>query len=558
MPRRADHPAKGEAASYGRLSMMPRYRQTFSPGNQDRLNKESAVLHGLQIKPGYEFWDTESASKHRQRKDLDRAVAAIMNREVEALIVPKLDRLSREGMGRIGLLLDDFEQVGARVIFADDGLDSSQEGARAIIAFKAEQARTEARNMAWRMEQYREGARLSGRWLSPRPFGYIIEDGKLKPYPLEAPVVRRILDEFLKGGSYRSIAYGLNADGIPAPSTPRPAGWQERARDRGRAQEKGTWGFGTIQRIVNTPVLCGWHTHEGRVVRDADGEPISFGEGIIEPAEYVRIQAEVARRTTVVRRSKDPYRIGGKTGGGRPTKYLLTGFAKCATCGYSCTAMPYGKRWTYYCVHRMHGHPCPVPGRVFVEEADAEAVRQLTFRLSAMEPDDPILQAVADRWLKLQMPAQEGDRALLTAKQEAIRARIASLDEARYGRDEFPEPEDIERWQRLRRNLMEQRKAVQAALDELGPPPSFDLGELLDTFRSRQSWEEMPLTQRRVLLSIAVEKVLLGSMKGDQVPIEDLVTVVLVGEESDAATPASASPPHDSATAVRRLPAQDG
>lgn len=53
-------------------------------------------------------------------------------------------------------------------------------------------------------------------------------------------------------------------------------------------------------------------------------------------------------------------------------------------------------------------------------------MRQLTMRLAAMDLDNPILGAIAERWLKLTMPAQEGDRAILEAKLGDIRSRIAA------------------------------------------------------------------------------------------------------------------------------------
>jgi Resolvase, N terminal domain len=102
MARRVEHPARGWAGTYGRLSMLPRFTQTHSPENQDRLNKQAALTHGLKIKPGYEFYDEESAYRNVRRRDFERAIAALLNQEIEALIVPKLDRLSRRGMGQVG------------------------------------------------------------------------------------------------------------------------------------------------------------------------------------------------------------------------------------------------------------------------------------------------------------------------------------------------------------------------------------------------------------------------------------------------------------------------
>lgn len=104
-----------------------------------------------------------------------------------------------------------------------------------------------------------------------------------------------------------------------------------------------------------------------------DGEPVSFGEGLIEPVEHVRILTEMERRTALVRRAKDVDRIGSKTGGGRPAKDLLTGFARCASCGHASTvfAQKSPRPFMYYCSGRANGHTCASPASVRMVDADA-------------------------------------------------------------------------------------------------------------------------------------------------------------------------------------------
>jgi site-specific DNA recombinase len=119
MAEPVEHPAKGWAGTYGRKSNLPRAFQSNSPENQDRITKHAALIHGLRIKPGYEFFDVKSASKDVRRQGFEGAVAALMNREIEALIVPKLDRLSRRGMGQIGLLLDHLRRRRSRLLQAE-------------------------------------------------------------------------------------------------------------------------------------------------------------------------------------------------------------------------------------------------------------------------------------------------------------------------------------------------------------------------------------------------------------------------------------------------------
>ncbi len=57
-----------------------------------------------------------------------------------------------------------------------------------------------------------------------------------------------------------------------------------------------------------------------------------------------------------------------------------------------------------------------------------------------MEPDDPILDAIAERWRELMMPDDEGERTVLWSRLETVRGRIVDLEEARYVRGQFTTP----------------------------------------------------------------------------------------------------------------------
>jgi hypothetical protein len=80
--------------------------------------------------------------------------------------------------------------------------------------------------------------------------------------------------------------------------------------------------------------------------------------------------------------------------------------------------------------------------------------------------------------------------------------------------------------------LKVQRDAVLRDLEELGPPPDFDLTTLRATY-SAEVWDATPLPQRRRWLQVAVARVIIASSQRRKVPARDRVRVVLVGEETD-------------------------
>jgi hypothetical protein len=167
-----------------------------------------------------------------------------------------------------------------------------------------------------------------------------------------------------------------------------------------------------------------------------------------------------------------------------------------------------------------------------VEKADAEVMRQLRMRLAAMGPDDPVLGAIAERWRELTMPEGEGDRAVLQSRLDAVRGRIVDLEEARYVRGEFSTVDDVARWDGMMTRLKVQRDAVLQELEELGPPPDFDLTTLRATY-GEEVWDAAPLPQQRRWLQVAVTRVMIASSQRRKVPARDRVRVVLAGEEVD-------------------------
>jgi DNA invertase Pin-like site-specific DNA recombinase len=499
------------------------------------VNRDTAARYGLKIKPGYEFYDRgiTAAKSDVRLPDLERAIRVVVNQEVEALIVPALDRLSRRGMRHVGEMLDAVEAAQGRIIFGKEGLDSGNPGSRSIIAFLAERARDESQAIAWRIEQWHEGCRLKGKWTGKRPYGYQVVDGRLVLDPYEAAVMRRIVADIHNGLSARQVAKALNDEGVPSPGTAKAE--EIRAQGREPKNQPTTWGMSTILDLLHNPALTAWRQHRGKVVLGPEGEPVSFGEGILTPGERARLLAELDRRTAIVKNTPKLQWIGRKTGGGRPAKYLLTGFAACETCGYHLFAFLRRDRGGlfYRCSSASQGYICKGRAHIKAAIADEEVLRQVTARLAAMEPDDPILSAIAERWRQLTMTGDEGERAELEGRRDAVRDRIIDLEEARYVRGEFVRAEEVARWEQMMVRLKAQRDAIEDALRELGPAPDFDLGILLDTYLSRDAWQATTIAQRRELLKVAVDQVIIAPAHRRRVSASDRVRVLLAGEGAD-------------------------
>jgi site-specific DNA recombinase len=498
------------AGSYDRQSALPVAYDPFSPENQRRLNREAAERNGEQIPPEFYFNDYLSGRKDVYRPGFEGAIRALLDGQIKTLYVTKLDRLTRRGMAHIGTILDDLERVGGRIVFVAEGLDSSKPGARQIIAILAEQARAEADAISWRIGQWHLHNRRSGIWDARRPYGYLVENGRLRPHPEEAPIVRWMIEEFLGGATLRAIARQLNERGV---KPPRLAIWYEEAKAKGHRAKKptsSTWGYDTVRTILSQPAIAALASHKGQLVYDENGDLVFKGEGIATVGERARILAELERRSTLIRQGKRAERIGQRTGGGRPAKYLLTGFVRCGECGLSGQRWPgqkYGRgRDYYYCSGKSHGHPCRGSQYPAVELED-HVLACFRNRLATSDSDDPLIEAISSRWLEQTLPENEADRRVLEQAKDDTDARIADLYAARYERGEFHTAEELALYESMMHKLRAQRDAAEEALRKLGPRPTVDIGFLLDTELSEEGWEMLPLVRQRDLLRLAIQGV---------------------------------------------------
>jgi hypothetical protein len=168
-------------------------------------------------------------------------------------------------------------------------------------------------------------------------------------------------------------------------------------------------------------------------------------------------------------------------------------------------------------------------------ELDEEVVHRFTTKLAALEPGDPLLDLVAERWLSTTLPETAAERVTLESNRTDIDARIADLEEARYLRGEFSDAAGLSRYERLRAKLIESRSAVLSALDTLGPPPTLDVAALLETQLTSEAWEQTPSQRRRDILKLAVQRVYVWRGKRWMQPAEERIRIVWIdAEETEA------------------------
>lgn len=478
---------------------------------QERDCRALAERHGLTVVELLKD-DGRSAYKAGVRRDgFDAALAAVVAGRAQALIVWKLDRLTRRGIGQAGTVLDTLEASGGYLLACMDGIDTRQSGGRLVVAVLSEQARAESANTSLRVSHKAAADRARGLWARPAPYGYRAVSRRLVPDPVTAPRRRQMIDRLLAGWSLRRIAAEANELGWPT-----PAGGK-------------SWGASSVRQMLLSATAAGFCQSEatdgarstpggGHGVRgtspgaglivDAAGEPVSF---MAEGAQPIATLAEWRRCCAVLTGRSRFDGHGVRTGAGRIPTSLLGGLLVCGECG---GGMKLGGTSGYICsAYSQGGRAACVGTSVRRETVEEDVVGRALRRLAALEPGDPALEAVASRWAARVLPETEAERVGLLAAAEVARATRDDLEEARYVRREFPGADGAARYARLRERIEAQVQRAEHALAAL-PPVVPDVSILLDGVNSRESFEASTLERQRDLLRDVVERIVVRKAPG--------------------------------------------
>jgi len=201
------------------------------------------------------FSDTYSGAYMYERKGLSAMRDLVRTGAVNVILSYAIDRLSRS-QSHLAIIMDDAERHGCHVDFVSERFEDTPVG-RFILSAKSFAAEIEREKIGERSTRGMRGRSNMGK-LMPGcrpPYGYRWVDApeaasdpekgayrkvKLEIDPERAPVIRRIFEEILSGGTLRGVADSLTRDGISTVT--------------GRSPH---WNASTITDLVKHPVYCG-------------------------------------------------------------------------------------------------------------------------------------------------------------------------------------------------------------------------------------------------------------------------------------------------------------
>jgi DNA invertase Pin-like site-specific DNA recombinase len=509
-------------------------KREISISAQEARGRLIAVELGLVVRHVWrEVGSASRFSTRGARKEQTAALKALERGDVGALWVYRLDRWDRRGAGAILKIIEPDDGRPRRLLFDNGdpdnpgiGLDSTNPRDRKELIRRAEDAREETEILSERVRNTKTHQRANGEWVNATaPYGLRVtlvevedEDGDVlderkveidtapaghpaDPTVTKADIARRAAYLLpIEGHSSRAIAALLNSEGVPS-----PAG--------------GTWAQATIRDMVRNPAYAGWQTtgrQDGRnrrvLYRDATGSRVSVmtGPPLLTDAQQAEAQSALKGASGL-----------GLPADGRPhttrARHILTGLTRCAGCGGSMPASGRG----YKCWRSSSGKTCPAPA--FAAKAPLEAFVHARWfeRLTNAEPDDLLVQVVADRWAANVQPQATADsKAALMALTDAEERLSQVWDDRRRGLYSGPsEGFFAPALQEASAAVLAAKQALNKSVSNLGPDV---VGFLMDPNSCEDAWERADEATKRDLLKLAIDEIKITKAPGRGQPFDGM------------------------------------
>ena len=293
-----------------------------------RVSSEEQAAHGISIDAqrdilnGYAamsqasiriFEDAGFSGKNTNRPALQQLLAAVRAGGVSAVVVWKLDRLSRSLRDTLTMIEDVFQPAGASLVSVTESIDTSTPSGRMMLNLLASFAQLEREQDSDRVVMSHKHLARECRYLGGHiPLGYCVDAEKMYHLdPVRSPIDRRVFDMYLSRAGYTRIMEYLNApDVFPLTGRKRPYTKQDLNFMIRNEFYSGTY----IRRMGADPRH---RITAPETIRIPGGVP-----ALLSPDEWLhvcRIREQNAHGNSASYRSKNVY--------------LLSGLVFCSSCG---------------------------------------------------------------------------------------------------------------------------------------------------------------------------------------------------------------------------------
>lgn len=201
-----------KAYGYIRVSTEEQATEGVSLSAQEEKIQTYASLKGLDLIDVIR--DEGASGKDLNRPGLQQLLQMVQAEEAEALIVYKLDRLTRNTSDLLYLVEQVFKQGNTRFFSITEEIDTSSAMGKFFLTIIGAMAQMEREVISERVKTALQYKKQQGHSLGLVPYGSQRIDGKLEKEPEEQKILRRMKRWRREGLSYKAIAERLNQKGI--------------------------------------------------------------------------------------------------------------------------------------------------------------------------------------------------------------------------------------------------------------------------------------------------------------------------------------------------------
>ena len=179
---------------------------------QERMAKACIESKGWRYIRTYE--DNGYSGRTTDRPALQQMLSDIESGEIEAVVIYKLDRLSRKQRDTLSIIEEFLLKNNVDLVSLNETLDTTSPWGRAMIGVLSSFNQLESENIAMRTAMGRYATAREGGYAGGKPpLGYRAVDGQLVIVPEEAEVVRLVFALRSEGKTLQGITDELNSRG---------------------------------------------------------------------------------------------------------------------------------------------------------------------------------------------------------------------------------------------------------------------------------------------------------------------------------------------------------
>jgi DNA invertase Pin-like site-specific DNA recombinase len=195
-----------KAIGYIRVSTEDQAREGISLENQEVKIRAYASINDFELVEV--ICDEGASGKDLEREGMAKLLHMVESRKVEAVIVYRLDRLSRRTLDTLSLI-ENLESKGIAFHSISEKVDTKSATGKFFLTIISAVAQMERDLIAERTKDALAHKKQNGEWTGRIPFGFRMENNRLVEDPEQIKVIQKAKRLRRSGKSLREISRAL-------------------------------------------------------------------------------------------------------------------------------------------------------------------------------------------------------------------------------------------------------------------------------------------------------------------------------------------------------------